>query len=277
MAGDAVCMAIFSVDMILRSQFWGRELLMKNWFRGQLVVVVLTSLDLISRDMTRLQWTGFLRPYVLFYYFKGCRQNMGTTLRSLPGVVKVILLELYIILIYACICFLVYRQSGEDGHGSFSSLSWSFINLFELSTTVNNPDVWLKIYHRNHWNALVFVSFMVVILYFIHNVVIAKIYENYRALSGMRLSQMINYRLLALNEAFQTLSDDNGFIAENRLKLIFKQLRPHYSDDKLDVLYSMMTNEAPPSSLETTGIRGFDAFKMISRCVNTRVRNRRPP
>lgn len=58
MAGDAVCMAIFSVDMILRSQFWGRELLMKNWFRGQLVVVVLTSLDLISRDMTRLQWTG---------------------------------------------------------------------------------------------------------------------------------------------------------------------------------------------------------------------------
>ena len=64
----------------------------------------------------------------------------------MPSVLMVVMLELYVILVYACACFLLYGRRGDDLDGPFQELDWSFINLFALSTTVNNPDIWLPMY-----------------------------------------------------------------------------------------------------------------------------------
>ena len=87
-----------------------------------------------------------MRPFVVFYYSASAQRAMTTTWRVLPSVSTIVLLELYIVLVYACLCFVLYSEPGSpDGSTSFRSLSWSFVHLYELSTTVNNPDIWLHL------------------------------------------------------------------------------------------------------------------------------------
>jgi hypothetical protein len=57
------------------------------------------------------------------------------------------------------------------------SIGWSLISMFALSTTVNDPDVWLPVYNLSPINSLVFISFLIIILYFVHNLVMTHVYE----------------------------------------------------------------------------------------------------
>ena len=111
------------------------------------------SLRYVFMMGSQRQFSGVMRPFVVFYYSASAQRAMTTTWRVLPSVSTIVLLELYIVLVYACLCFVLYSQPGSpDGSTSFRSLSWAFVHLYELSTTVNNPDIWLHLNLRRYRN-----------------------------------------------------------------------------------------------------------------------------
>ena len=182
----------------------------------------------------------------------------------------VLLLEIYLILVYACACFLLYGRTGDDKENPFRELDWSFINLFALSTTVNDPDIWLPLYSRNRWNALVFISFLLVNLYFIHNLVIATIYDVYSSsLSKYTQNRQAN-RSSALESAFFLMADRTHAVEKETIMAIFRTMRSHYSEAKLQVLYEVVDPEE-------VGRVPKDSFYLILDALNRRVRSRDPP
>ena len=173
-------------------------------------------------------FSGVMRPYVVFFYSANARRAVVTTWRILPSVSKIVLLELYIVLVYACLCFVLYSQTGSDGDPSFRSLRWSFIHLYELSTTVNNPDIWVHLYLRNPYNGFVFVSFLVILLYFMHNLIIANVYEMYSHSLIRRMHRRNDKRRVALQKAFASLDHQrNGFIEKNVIMMCLRRMRQH--------------------------------------------------
>ena len=182
----------------------------------------------------------------------------------------VLLLEIYLILVYACACFLLYGRTGDDKENPFRELDWSFIYLFALSTTVNDPDIWLPLYSRNRWNALVFISFLLVNLYFIHNLVIATIYDVYSSsLSQYTQNRQAN-RSSALESAFLLMADRTHAVDKETIMAVFRILRSHYSEAKLQVLYEVVDPEE-------VGKVPKDSFYLILDALNRRVRSRDPP
>ena len=143
--------------------------LARPWTAACAATVALCAADALTRPLSELEWSGGLRPVVLFCFAPAARDALATCARVMPGVLAVVALELYVVLVYACLCVMLYGadggkgDGGEGGSSPFGSLSDAFVALFALSTTVNDPDVWLPLYARRGWSAVVvFGSFIVV-------------------------------------------------------------------------------------------------------------------
>ena len=68
-----------------------------------------------------------------------------STLHAVSALLPVLVLELLVTLAYSCVCVVLYHGVKD---APFTSLGSAFINLFALSTTVNDPDVWMPLYDR---------------------------------------------------------------------------------------------------------------------------------
>ena len=112
----------------------------------QLLRVRLDSQEMVSESWpyTQQHLTAVSEDYARSYSAQGWVACSPSCL--------IIALELYIVVIYSCLCVALYGAAPQSG---FSSLHEAFVSLFALSTTVNNPDVWLPVYAHSRWNALV--------------------------------------------------------------------------------------------------------------------------
>ncbi|CAN0363471.1 unnamed protein product, partial [Scytosiphon promiscuus] len=95
-----------------------------------------------------------------------------STLHAVSALLPVLVLELLVTLAYSCVCVVLFHGIRE---APFTTLGSAFMNLFALSTTVNDPDVWMPLYDRNRANVLVFVSFLVVQVFLLHNILLASV------------------------------------------------------------------------------------------------------
>ena len=148
---------------------------------------------------------------MLFYYSEAARIALTNTCNTVPRIASVVGLEWYLVLVYSCACVLLYgRIAGEAGDSdapgwAFRDLGWASLSLFSLSTTVNDPDVWLPLYAKNPLNAVLFVSFLVLLLYGVHNLVIATVYDVYAQSLASHARARRDRRADALAKAYDFL------------------------------------------------------------------------
>ena len=78
MFGDITCVAVFCFDAAMRVYFTGIDHLIcrqfhDSWFAGLGVSLGFMILDLSTRFLTGVQWSGCLRPFIIFYYSESSR------------------------------------------------------------------------------------------------------------------------------------------------------------------------------------------------------------
>eukprot|EP00854_Cymbomonas_tetramitiformis_P002609 gene2609-3366_t len=204
---DLLSLFVFIVDLILVCQSSGVERLKKQVYTVLFGVYVISALvDLLTRPYTETEWASLLKPIVIFYFSVEAQTCLRTTLRLMPSSLLIISLELYIVAMYACACIAIY--SDFKAAPAFHTLHGAFMNLFELFTTVNNPDIWLPLYEVNRMSALVFISFLVICLFLVHNLVISTIFNEFTAHMSVPMARRRDARREALQLAFSTLDPE---------------------------------------------------------------------
>jgi hypothetical protein len=120
--------------------------------------------------------TGVVRCYPIIYYNEKARNATLNYLRALPSVLQWIgaclylseldgshttfaptpsshpppdtttASEFFLITVYACACVLLYSdadRTGRSGQEAFKDFGEAFVNLYSLSLTVTNPNLYL--------------------------------------------------------------------------------------------------------------------------------------
>ena len=131
-----------------------------------------------------------------------------------------------------------------------------------VSTTVVNPSIWMPAYNESPWNAVFFVIFIVVSIFYLHSLVLSVVFQVFiqsatevHRQSATDKENSLKLAFLALTSArgnaSKTLGDKNFSPDKNALvdvRLIceaFRLLRPHYGQQKLNVLTDIIL---PPNS-----------------------------
>lgn len=84
--GDLVCLVVFALDVSMQGVFNRKKDIRKaHWLQGMIVLLLATVTDMLMRGSCKHQWSGILRPYVLFYYSDAARLAAVTTWRVLPS------------------------------------------------------------------------------------------------------------------------------------------------------------------------------------------------
>jgi len=170
--------------------------------------------------------TALFKPIVLFYISHQARYALEALSRISRIVARVILIEFFLILSFAAVACRMYKN-----YESFQGLSSSWLSLFELSTTVVNPSVWMPMYESNRANALFFIFFTIVCGFYLHSLVLSVVFQTYiQAATDIHKRSSFN-REEAIKLAFLALLRDGETecISTSSVRKTLQAVRPHYS------------------------------------------------
>ncbi len=241
-AMEIIGMILLLTDMAMKIAYRGLLKTIQKWWE----IVFLISVFLMLVDMLFIRarvgfpWSRMFQPFVLFCIMPRVRNSAVSTLKLLPDVFPVLVLEWISILVFSCLAVVLFRTN--DSTEVFFTLSGSLLAMIELSTTVTNPDVWLYVYDRYSFSALFFISYLVLHLFLLHNIVLAVIRKGYNDQTRVSLMQEREWREDAIRMSFVVLEPDkNGQVLTGTLMKVLKFIRPHYSTEKITMLLDFIS------------------------------------
>ena len=124
-------------------------------------------------------YTSFMKPVVVLMFLSTIRANLKTVLYDLKDSSIVLLIIFSFIFFFAFSGFFLFQGSLE-GVTTFPDIGTSYYNMLILLTTANFPNVMLPAYNSARSNSIFFLVFLVFGLYFLLNVLLAIVFDNYK-------------------------------------------------------------------------------------------------
>jgi|Transcript_17599 two pore calcium channel protein len=168
--------------------------------------------------------SAYVRPLVVGTFMKSISENFFTLCKDLRDASVVLAMIFTFLAAYSLICFFFY-QGSYGGFINFSSMTEAYYRLLILLTTANFPDIMLPAYEQNFWNCLLFISFLVVGLYFLMNVLLANVYSKFKVrLQSDGVQNMIDQERY-LNEYLDRFDlDNNGIMEPGESKSFYEEI-----------------------------------------------------
>jgi len=223
--------------------------------------------DLDTSGSSHPLFTSFLKPLVFFYVSSKARETLEAILRISQIVARVLMIECLLILAFAAVAC---RMFGEQ-FDSFDTLQNSWLNLFKLSTTVNNPSLWMPIYATTPSYSIFFVTFIIFSLFYYHSLVLSVVFQTYIQAVTEIHEQTTSDRDDAIRLAFLALLKDgqSDYIKVTSVRKCLQKVRPHYNFLKMNALLKIVD----PSNEH---IIDYPTFRnTIRRALNSSVRTAR--
>jgi two pore calcium channel protein 1 len=227
-------MALILIRSLVYFRVFGwRKFFTNGWKMLKMAIIMLTIAEIICSiflpDMIRI--TLILRPFFLAEHLHTVRSRINLILKTLYRLVEFLILMLANVVFYSLITYSLFSSNPKDPY--FNSLFNSFLNIFVLQTTANYPDVTIPAVSKSPASALLFVFFLLVQLYFVYNLNIALVYNNYKnELEKMKVQYFVKKRV-SLLIAFR-LVDRNckDYMELEEWQILYKKCRPFSTKKK---------------------------------------------
>ena len=121
-------------------------------------------------------------------------------------------------------CFSYMCYVNKEGDTYFQTVWDGFVNLTVTLTTANHPDIMMPIYRRNRLAALYFITFLIIGLFLLFNVLIAVIYNQFKGFFQKSMQSSFFRRRVAYRAAFAILVRKTRLPGRRNLELVGRDL-----------------------------------------------------
>ncbi|XP_068220529.1 two pore channel protein 1-like isoform X2 [Palaemon carinicauda] len=168
-------------------------------------VMFLEAIVVIVRNETHFRVTRSLRPIFLVdsRYMGGVRRFLRQILQSVPPILEVLGILLFILIIFTTLGFYVFSPNKEDPY--FSTFLQGFVSLYVLLTTANFPDVMMPAYAKSRWSAAFFIAFLAINLYFLMNLMLAIVFVVFSDIEKDKFRKLLLHKRRACQHSFRLL------------------------------------------------------------------------
>ncbi|XP_065571448.1 two pore channel protein 1-like isoform X2 [Artemia franciscana] len=206
---ELLSLMIIGAELIMKLRWLGMKTSISHTrtaLKGcALFVMLIEAIVILVRQSSHIRVTRALRPVFILdnHYSRRVRRYLRQVLQSLPPILDMLVLLLFVMLLFSCLGFYLFSEHLDNPY--FSTLSESFVNLFVLLTTGNFPDVMMPAYARSKWYALFFVTYLIIVLYFMMNLMLAVVYASFSSKEKEKLKKLLLHRQTACQHAFRLL------------------------------------------------------------------------
>lgn len=256
-----------SLGAAFTNEFWHKLLLVNLLLAGTDCVVAVFNTEGIFPGSFRL--ARVCRPIIFLCCYKILRKTAERVVRSVPGFLSVLVSLGICVFVFTWIGILIFggKAKGSEGDQHFKTFGESLASMWVLFLTCNNPDVWLRAYQDNRWTFIFFFVYLVLALYLLNNVLLAAVYDSYKAQLKTYLKGFYSNRKQAVEHAFRLLSDNNSISRETWTIFFFTFCNKSYAgvgvggDDSYNVRRARMAFDA----LDVDGSGGINSqeFNLI--------------
>lgn len=206
---ELVCLTIFALQAWAKYRFLRRGRLFSDKKNVvHLLVIALQALDvalfvaLRQYQLPAVRWSRALRCWYIAFTNKSIRLALRNVRKTVRDIADVLLLVLLLVCFYTLVCTVMFAEAGDP---SFANLGISFVSLYALLTTVNYPGVMMPSYNQSKWWSLLFISYLIIGVYILMNLVLAVVYNNYRKHFKADVKKIIVRRNLLMALVFEIL------------------------------------------------------------------------
>ena len=157
------------------------------------------------------RYTVALRPLLGIEYFPVLRRRLKGTVATIYRARAVLLLLLFHIIFFTTLGLQMFHGTPE-GAAHFATFLDSMVSLIVLLTTCNSPSIMMPAFAKNRLYAIYFISFIVIGLFLLLNLVLAIVYREHKENVVVELKSASTRRYNAMRKAFVALSH-NGTAA----------------------------------------------------------------
>lgn len=144
-------------------------------------IMIICSCDVIRAAVlyTYPYVNNLCRPWVCIIFFSSIRQNLKSVLFDFKDSLIILSCIFLYICYFAAIGFFILEGTFQ-GFSDFDTYGDTFYQLIVLITTSNFPDIMLQAYYTSTWYTIYFVIFVIFGVFFLMNVLLAVIFDNYK-------------------------------------------------------------------------------------------------
>ena len=240
---------------------------------GIVLVIENAARLIVNPGENLVLFSSLFKPLMLYYVSSRARDAMDVLGRVARGVSRALLMQMFLILMFAAVSVNLFSDFEE-----FRQLGTAWLSLFELSTTVVNPGLWMPIYEHAKPPALFFIVFIVVCVFYMHCLILAVVFQKYiNAASDLRSrsaadredSMKLAFLSLRLYQNHLSLTTSEGTVSMFLVRETLKILRPHYNPMKINALVEIIA----PSSQDCID---YETFRTrIRQALNASIRTTR--
>ena len=151
---------------------------------------------------------NLLRPVVVVVFFSTIRENLRTLANDFKDSLIVLLSILAYIGYFSAVGLFIFRGT-MTGYASFTTLGETFWALVILITTSNYPDVMLYAYNTSTWYTLYFVTFILFGVFFLMNVLLGVIFDNYKRHVELSSRNRSKRRMEIIERYYRQFDEEN--------------------------------------------------------------------
>ena len=151
-----------------------------NWLLAIVVALCIASnvRGVLEYDFTYVN--SLMHPVVIVLFFPSIRANLRIVLIDFKDSFMILSCIIVMILYFAAFGMYIYQGTFE-GYTTFDTLGDGYYELLLLITTTNFPDVMLFAYNVGWYNSLFFIIYLLLGWFFLINVLLGIIFDNYKS------------------------------------------------------------------------------------------------
>ena len=257
---------IIAVLMGLRTRWIGWQTFIRHKRTSlkitTLSIMVIEAIVVIARADSHFRITRALRPIFVIdnHYCGGVRRFIRQIFQSLPPIIDMLTLVLFIMLIYSVFGFYLFCDIDKN---YFETLLRSFISLFVLLTTANYPDVMMASYAHSGWSTIFFISYLSVNLYFLMNLMLAVVYDTFTKTMKEKFKNLYLHKRKAAQHAFGLLvtKEKPDSVSFQHFQGLIKQHKPSKSQTEAYLMFKFLNKS------ETGYLRVDEFYGVYEACT----------